>query len=69
MCHVQIGLVRRFAGGGSGTGIVSGFVDGTGTAALFSTPNSIAVSNSGTVYVTEKGNNLIRVITVAGNTG
>ena len=54
----------------------AGSVDGTGGNALFNVPTSIAVNSSGTLYVTDSQNYVIRritpagvVITFAGNAG
>jgi sugar lactone lactonase YvrE len=54
-------VVSTFAG----TPGVFGSADGTGSAALFSSLNGIAVDDNGNVYVTD-GNNTIRKITSAG---
>ncbi|WP_201799079.1 NHL repeat-containing protein [Rhodoferax aquaticus] len=55
------GVVTTLAGDTS-----SGFTDGSGTAALFSTPQGVAVDASGNVYVADRLNNSIRKISVAG---
>ena len=55
------GVVTTLAGSG-----VEGFADGTGAAAQFSYPRGVAVDSSGTVYVADSGNALIRKITTAG---
>src|SRR5207245_4564110 len=47
------GVVSTFAGS---TGI-PGFIDGSGTNAQFSCPVGMATSASGTIYVSEMGNN------------
>ena len=59
-------MVTRLAGGGSAAGVASGSVDGTGSAAMFNNPSGIAVSSSGTVYVADRSNNLIRMISPTG---
>jgi streptogramin lyase len=56
------GTVSTLAGKG-----VPGFLDGTGTAAVFRQPSGLAVDASGNVYVADKGNNAIRVINSAGS--
>ena len=62
----MLGVVTRLAGGGSASGTASGSVDGTGSAALFNSPCSVAVSTSGTFYVVDQGNHLIRMISPTG---
>jgi len=49
-----------------GTAGVSGSADGTGAAAQFSSPQSVAVDESGYVYVADSNNNTIRKITPEG---
>jgi sugar lactone lactonase YvrE len=44
----------------------TGSTNGTGSAARFNSPNSLAVDASGTVYVADSGNFAIRKITAAG---
>ncbi|MBP6757930.1 MAG: hypothetical protein KA133_01645 [Flavobacterium sp.] len=56
------GVVSTFAGTAGG----SGATNGTLTAAKFNGPSDIVQDNSGTIYVSETGNNLIRKITTAG---
>ena len=53
--------MSRFAGG-----VSSGRIDGTVSAAMFTNPSGIAVSTSGTVYVADTFNNLIRTISPSG---
>jgi len=55
------GVVTTLAGSGA-----SGSNNGIGTAASFDLPFGIAVDSSGTVYVADAGNDLIRKITPAG---
>lgn len=50
----------------AGTPGVSGFADGTGAAARFTSPVDVAVDAAGNVYVAELGNHLVRRITPAG---
>lgn len=57
------GTVSVFAGSASG---VSGFTDGTGTAARFYKPIKLAVGPGDTVYVCDRENNAIRNISPAG---
>jgi streptogramin lyase len=55
------GVVTTFAGG------ARGFIDGTGTAASFSSPEGVTVDNRGNVFVADGyPNNAIRKITSAG---
>lgn len=55
------GVVSTLAGSGS-----AGSSDGTGAAASFWHPNSVAVDASSNVYVSDTGNHLIRKITSGG---
>jgi hypothetical protein len=57
------GTVSTFAGTAA---IAGGSADGAGAAARFSGPLGIAVDGSGTVYVADSGNSLIRKITPSG---
>lgn len=65
------GTVTTLAGSGA-----AGSANGVGTTASFNNPTGIAVDSAGNVYVADKGNNLIRMITsigvvstLAGNAG
>ena len=59
------GVVTTLAGGSGGTG-GSGSADGTGTAAQFFAPSSLAQDTSFNLYVTDSGNNTIRKVTSTG---
>jgi sugar lactone lactonase YvrE len=50
----------------SGTAFSNGSADGTDAAALFDTPQAVAVDSSGNVYVADSANHTIRKITPAG---
>jgi sugar lactone lactonase YvrE len=56
-----IGLVSTFAGTGTG-----GSDNGIGNAASFFIPVGLKVDNSGNVYVADRGNGLIRMISASG---
>ena len=58
--------MTRLSGGGSAGGVASGSGDGTGSAAYFNFPAGVAVSSSGTVYVADRNNNLVRMISPTG---
>jgi sugar lactone lactonase YvrE len=45
---------------------IKGHVDGTGSAAQFSSPSGLSVDNSGNVYVADAGNNTIRKVSSNG---
>ena len=62
----MLGDVTRLAGGGSAGGVASGSIDGIGSSARFNAPIGVAVSTSGTVYVADNGNHLIRMISPTG---
>jgi len=50
----------------AGTARIHGSADGTGAAASFHSPVSVATDRTGNVYVADAGNNIIRKITPAG---
>jgi len=56
------GTVTTLAGGAQ----ISGFADGTGTAARFNNPFGVAVDGSGNIIVADSGNHVIRRVTTAG---
>ena len=61
------GVVTTFAGSAGVAGFgESGAVDGTGTAARFSSPTGLAIDGAGNLYVADSGNHAIRMITPAG---
>ena len=64
--YCVVGVVTRLAGGGSASGVATGSADGTGSAAMFKNPNGVAVSSSGSVYVADSSNHLIRMISPTG---
>lgn len=60
------GAVTTFVGGGA-SGYASGSTNGVGTAALFCSPQAVAVSAGGVVYVTDSSPNcLVRAVTPGG---
>ena len=64
-------LIRKIAPGGAVTTLAGsadtvGSVNGTGPAALFYFPNSLAVDASGNIFVTDDINNLIREVSPTG---
>jgi sugar lactone lactonase YvrE len=66
------GTIRKVTSTGVVTTIAGqagavGFEDGTGNAARFATPSSVAVDGSGNVYVADLGNHAIRKIDGTGN--
>jgi gliding motility-associated-like protein len=58
--------VSTFAGSNSGLSGTAGYVNATGTAALFNNPLDMAFDASDNLYVCDAGNNAIRKITPAG---
>ena len=56
------GVVTTYAGLAGN----SGLVDGTGSAARFSSPTGIAIDSAGTIYVSDVANNAIRQIAAGG---
>ena len=59
--------MSSFAGGGSPGGRTSGHDDGLGSAATFYAPTGVALDSSGSLYVTDFRNQLVRKISPAGN--
>jgi sugar lactone lactonase YvrE len=68
LCNGQ--TVREISSGTvstlAGSVTQSGYADGTGSAALFSTATGIALDANGNVYVADTGNDVIRKVTPAG---
>ena len=64
---LNIGVVTRFVGGGSGTTPIWGSTDGVGTAGLLQGGAGIVISSAGILYLAESGNNVIRKILPDGN--
>ena len=63
---INVGVVSRLAGGGPSNGILTGSTDGLGSSARFSSPAGIVVDSAGNLIVTDASNNLVRMITPAG---
>lgn len=57
-------IVSTVAGGGT-----AGFADGAGTAARFSSPNGLTTDPTGRVFVADRGNHRVRLITAEGEVG
>jgi len=51
----------------AGTALSTGSRDGTGAQAQFNSPNGIAVTGAGLIYVTDFGNDTVRQITAVGD--
>ena len=60
VCLYLSGVVTRLAGS------VGGNIDGIGTSAAFSSPSGVAVTRQGVVFVADRGNNIIRMISPTG---
>jgi kumamolisin len=66
-------LIRKITSAGkvttlAGNAGVPGWIDATGTSAYFYDPTSVAVNSSGTVFVADYGNGVIRQVTSSGVT-
>jgi hypothetical protein len=46
--------------------VASGYKNGVGTVAIFSNPIQLAISTSGTIYVVDSSNNMIRSVNLNG---
>lgn len=70
----QYALIRRLTPDGVSSSVAAGSqtgagsTDGTGTAARFYMPVALAVGKSGTLYVADSGNKVIRAVSPAGAT-
>lgn len=51
----------------AGPGTSSSYADGIGVQALFKSPRGVVVDSSGVLFVTDNGNNRIRVIQTSGD--
>jgi sugar lactone lactonase YvrE len=61
---ISSAAVTVLAGGGSAGGVASGYVDGIGTAAKFTSPRGVT-SNGVSLFISDFGNNLIRSVVVS----
>jgi sugar lactone lactonase YvrE len=61
ICKISNGILTTLAGSG-----ISGYKDGTGTAAEFFNPQDLCVDPVGNVYVADGNNNRVRKVTPAG---
>ena len=73
VADVQANSIRKVTLAGEVTTIAgslpaTGAVDGSGPVARFSNPGNVAIDASGTIYLADAGNNLIRKITSTGVT-
>ena len=59
----DLSTVSTYAGEG-----ISGFVDGSAATALFDTPSGLALAEDGRLFVVDRNNHSIRVISADGNT-
>ncbi len=70
----QYSLIRRFTPDGVSSSVAAGSLtgvgstDGTGTVARFYMPEGLAVGKSGTLYVADSGNQVVRTVSPAGTT-
>lgn len=66
----QNNMIRKISPNGTVTTLAgstdAGLIDGQGTAARFYAPTGVAINSLGNIYVTDKFNNCIRMITPAG---
>jgi hypothetical protein len=77
MVAYSSGIISVIAGGGTGGGSDGLGDGGLGTSAVLQSPEGIALNASGDLYISDKGNNLVRVVrsatkvinVVAGNGG